>query len=589
MNWKHIRLDEFVKFQRGFDLPREFFCEGTVPVYGSTSILGYHNEAKVKAPGVITGRSGTLGVFQFATEDFWAHNTTLWVKDFKGNDPKFAYYLMQCLDFGLFNSGGAVPTLNRNVLRSFKIDAPPLPTQLKIASILSVYDDLINNNLKRINLLEEFSQLSFNNLFSKINGLPKGWEEKYLCELVGHEIGGGWGEEFQNREFSEAAYVIRGTDIDELPHGKLHRVPFRYHKKSNLSSRKLQDGDIVFEVSGGSQNEGVAKTLLITDELLKQFNSDVMCASFCKLLRPKSRQLSNFTFLFLRFLREVRATEVFEIRSASNIVNYNWTAFLKFQKVKVPDEKTLEQFNEIIDPIYKQIYNLGHQNRLLKEARDILLPRLMTGIIEVKAKETKVVSIAPIKEVKVSQQFKEAVLISMLADKFGTEEFPLGRKHYTKYSYFFHRKVQDDLNRYSRLAAGMYDPSTKYGGPEKIALQNGYVKNQKASYKGFSYSGFIAGNNIGYAREKFINYWNMEQLDWLNQFKRVPTDMMGLYTTVDNAMIELNKVGKSVSVDAIKEILKKEKEWKQKLQQPIFSDINIQKAINYLPTLFQYS
>jgi type I restriction enzyme S subunit len=78
----------------------------------------------------------------------------------------------------------------------------------------------------------------------------------------------------------------------------------------------------------------------------------------------------------------VKGTEVFEIRSASNIVNYNWTAFLKFQKVKVPDDKTLEKFNEIIDPIYKQIYNLGHQNRLLKEARDILLPRLMTGKIE---------------------------------------------------------------------------------------------------------------------------------------------------------------------------------------------------------------
>ena len=145
----------------------------------------------------------------------------------------------------------------------------------------------------------------------------------------------------------------------------------------------MQDGDIVFEVSGGSNFEGVAKTLLITDELLKQFSDGVICASFCKLLRPATRELSNFILLFLRFLRAVKGTEVFEIRSASNIVNYNWTAFLKFQKVKVPDDKTLRRFNEIIDPIYKQIYYLGHQNRLLKEARDILLPRLMTGMIEV--------------------------------------------------------------------------------------------------------------------------------------------------------------------------------------------------------------
>jgi len=97
--WKKIRLDEFVKFQRGFDLPKDKFKKGNIPVYGSTSILGHHNVAKVKAPGVITGRSGTLGRFQYAKQDFWPHNTSLWVKDFKGNNPKFAYYLMQCLDF----------------------------------------------------------------------------------------------------------------------------------------------------------------------------------------------------------------------------------------------------------------------------------------------------------------------------------------------------------------------------------------------------------------------------------------------------------------------------------------------------------
>ena len=129
--WKKIRLDEFVKFQRGFDLPKDKFKKGNIPVYGSTSILGHHNVAKVKAPGVITGRSGTLGRFQYAKQDFWPHNTSLWVKDFKGNNPKFAYYLMQCLDFADFNSGGAVPTLNRNVLRSFKVDVPHFPRSVK--------------------------------------------------------------------------------------------------------------------------------------------------------------------------------------------------------------------------------------------------------------------------------------------------------------------------------------------------------------------------------------------------------------------------------------------------------------------------
>lgn len=377
--WNKIRLDEFVKFQRGFDLPKDKFLNGSFPVYGSTSILGFHNVAKVKAPGVITGRSGTLGRFQYSTYDFWPHNTSLWVKDFKGNIPKFAYYLMQCLDFADFNSGGAVPTLNKNVLRSFKVDVPPLPSQRKIANILSAYDDLIENNLKRINMLEEMAQNEFNEWYA--NNLD--FEEVNLGSIIGHEIGGGWGSEEQSEEFNKPAFVIRGTDIDELPNGKLEKVPFRFHKKSNLASRKLQDGDIIFEVSGGSSYEGVAKTLLVTDELLKQFDNAVMPASFCKLARPADRKYSGFVFLFLRFLRNIRGTEVFEIRSASNIVNYNWTAFLKFQKVKKPNDEELEKFNNIIEPIYKQVYNLGNQNQHLKEARDILLPRLMTGMIDV--------------------------------------------------------------------------------------------------------------------------------------------------------------------------------------------------------------
>jgi type I restriction enzyme S subunit len=266
------------------------------------------------------------------------------------------------------------------------LTVPLLPIQQKIAKILTSYDDLIENNLQRIKLLVEIAQNTFYNWYS----INKEFEEVNLGSLFSHEIGGGWGNDELTDEFNKPAYVIRGTNIDELPTGKLEKVPFRYHKKSNLASRKLQDGDIIFEVSGGSSYEGVAKTLLVTEELLKQFDNAVMPASFCKLARPAKREYSNFLFLFLRFLRNIRGTEVFEIRSASNIVNYNWTAFLKFQEVKKPNDDVLEKFNAIVEPIYKQIYILGNQNQYLKEARDILLPRLMTGMIDVEKFELEI-------------------------------------------------------------------------------------------------------------------------------------------------------------------------------------------------------
>ena len=267
-------------------------------------------------------------------------------------------------------------------IKSFTYDFPQIETQFKIASFLSAYDDLIEKNLKRIKLLEEEAQITYEEWFS-IKGKSNDWYDCSIGELIQFHIGGGWGEALQADNFVNPAFVIRGTDMDKLPLGSIDKVPFRWHKESNLKSRKLKHGDIVFEVSGGSSYEGVAKTLLITDELLNQFDGDVMCASFCKLIRPKSSEYSFAIILFLKYLRKTKATEIFEKRSASNIVNYNWEAFLKFQNIKMPNETLLQEFNGKVKPLIAGMYNLGNQITKLKEARSILLPRLMTEMIDV--------------------------------------------------------------------------------------------------------------------------------------------------------------------------------------------------------------
>ena len=300
-------------------------------------------------------------------------------------DNNFLYYILHLYKEGIqaIASGATFPEVSGKKVKGFKIKIPPLPTQRKIASILSAYDELIENNLKRIKIMEEKAQLTYEKWFS-IKGTPNGWKEYKLGELIDFHIGGGWGEEFQTEGFPDPAYVIRGTDMDNLPLGSIKNVPNRWHKVSNLKSRRLQHGDIVFEVSGGSSYEGVAKTLLITEGLLNQFDGDVMCASFCKLMRPKSVSYSYALILFLKYLRKTKVTEIFEKRSASNIVNYNWDAILKFQAVKMPNNELLEQFNDIVEPMISSINNLGNQITKLKEARDILLPRLITGMIDVK-------------------------------------------------------------------------------------------------------------------------------------------------------------------------------------------------------------
>lgn len=125
--WVDGVIGDVFTLQRGFDLPSAERGEGTHPVIAASGIHGYHNEYKVRAPGVVTGRSGTIGKFLFVEEDFWPLNTTLWIKEFKYGGPLYSFYLLSSLALGSSNTGAAVPSLNRNVVHAIPTRLPPLP------------------------------------------------------------------------------------------------------------------------------------------------------------------------------------------------------------------------------------------------------------------------------------------------------------------------------------------------------------------------------------------------------------------------------------------------------------------------------
>ena len=162
---KRVTFRDFVTLQRGFDLPKKNIKAGVYPVVGSTSIIGYHAEFKANPPGVVIGRSGSLGSVLYVSDKYWPHNTSLWVRDFKRNIPKYVYYFLQTLELQRYDSGAAVPTLNRNHLDSLELGIHDLPTQHKIAAILGNYDDLIENNTRRIKILEEMAATIYREWF----------------------------------------------------------------------------------------------------------------------------------------------------------------------------------------------------------------------------------------------------------------------------------------------------------------------------------------------------------------------------------------------------------------------------------------
>jgi type I restriction enzyme S subunit len=137
IKWEVKKLGEVCTLQRGFDLPKDLREKGDYPLISSSGEIDTHCEPKVKSPGIVTGRSGSIGSLFFVEKDFWPLNTTLFVKDFHGNDPRFIFYLLKHFDLGRFASGTGVPTLNRNHVHDEKINiTTSLKEQKRIVEIL---------------------------------------------------------------------------------------------------------------------------------------------------------------------------------------------------------------------------------------------------------------------------------------------------------------------------------------------------------------------------------------------------------------------------------------------------------------------
>lgn len=315
-------------------------------------------------------------------------------------NPNFLnYYLaspyMQSHMLGLaVGKGASRNAMTKGMIEGFEVYCPSLDIQSRIVDILSAYDNLIENNQKQIKLLEEAAQRLYKEWFvdlrfpgyenvAIVDGIPEGWKRSYLSEIVGYEIGGGWGEELITEKCNQPAYVIRGTDLFGITNGNISEVPFRYHDINNLKSRKLMDGDIIFEVSGGSKKEGVARTVLIRNTILDFLKMPVMCASFCKLVRAKDKQYAQILFEIFKYMRSSGKTGEYDKKSASSIVNYRWKDFLDQETVLIPNEELLLKYNALSENMYKMILAKSIEIEKNKEVRDRLLPKLMSGEIEV--------------------------------------------------------------------------------------------------------------------------------------------------------------------------------------------------------------
>ncbi len=378
MNWRTCRLGDVLTLKRGHDLPGDTRQVGDVPVVSSSGITGYHNEAKAKPPGVVTGRYGTLGQVFYLDQDYWPLNTALYVIDFKGNHPKFTAYFLENVLRGYQSDKAAVPGIDRNVLHELSVLAPDVACQNQIANVLSAYDSLIDNNRRRMALLEESARLMYREWFVSLrfpghehtpiaDGIPEGWVRKplsELCELIDY----GYTASADQEEIGPR--LLRITDI--VP-GVIEwsAVPYCLIENQRLEKFRLIEGDIVIARTGATV--GYAKRL-------NKRHPEAVFASYLVRLRLKSEVDNIMAGIFV----ESDSFKAYVQSRIGGAAQPNANArVLASAELFVPKPQLQRIFREFVGPLVDEREVLQVQNEKLTSARDLLLPRLMSGEITI--------------------------------------------------------------------------------------------------------------------------------------------------------------------------------------------------------------
>lgn len=270
--------------------------------------------------------------------------------------------------------GSSQQYISLDQLRNLEVPVPEKDVRSRIVAILSDYDSAIDNARRQIALLEEAAMRLYREWFRDGKG-----EKKRIWEILRHYANGGWGKENSIGKFTECGYVIRGTDIDDLSYGNRSSIPLRVHSKHDIETKRLISGDIIIELSNGNI-DNIGRSLLVSDDMLSWFDDVVICASFCKFMRPIDNQMSIALAWHIKYLQSSGKMKVFKNAGANGINNFAFDEFLD-SEIQLGDFDS--KLFTVLGNMTLQIQTMRSQIRTLTEARDRLLPKLMSGEVSV--------------------------------------------------------------------------------------------------------------------------------------------------------------------------------------------------------------
>lgn len=363
-NWQKAELGDFVVFNYGKGLPERDRVDGPYPVYGSAGVVDTNKNYLIEGPGIIVGRKGSIGEIYYTDKNYFPIDTVYYITKSGKYNLRFLYYLLKTIDFKSLNSDAAVPGLNRNTAYAQEVLLPKTETQKRIADALSTYDDLIENNTKRIKILEEIAQATYREWFlyfrfpghekakmidskTEFGKIPEGWVVKNLGDKIN---------------------IFRGKNITKntIVEGKIPVVagglgPAYFHNKANAEGPAIT-------VSASGANAGYVNL----------YHEDIW-ASDCSYINKTSTPFIYYYYLLLKN----RQIEVTGLQRGSAQPHVYPKDLARLSVVNAPEELTCV-FEEKANSLFSVINNLQVRNQKLRQARDLLLPKLVTGEVGVR-------------------------------------------------------------------------------------------------------------------------------------------------------------------------------------------------------------
>lgn len=280
----------------------------------------------------------------------------------------------------LASAGATRNALTKGMIEQLEIDLPSLDEQRKVVGILGSIQNKIKLNHEINDNLEQQAQAIFKEWFIE-NPENNEWSTGTFAELIKTTLNGDWGKEAPTGNSTEKVYCIRGADIPEVKAGNKGKMPTRYILPKNFVKKQLTAGDIVVEISGGSPTQSTGRCTAITQSLLDRYDSGMVCTNFCKAIKPKEGY-SLFIYYYWQYLYGKGIFFSYE-NGTTGIKNLDFSGFIETETILIPPVDKVIAFDDYCKSIFNQIFANGKQNEHLAVLRDTLLPKLMSGELDV--------------------------------------------------------------------------------------------------------------------------------------------------------------------------------------------------------------